>query len=164
MKRQINQCLECDSEYYADSSKMLGLCPECSHHIYGYKNCEHVFEKGRCVKCCWDGSSTAFIEELKNSTNQSSKVMKEFEIEGNDFGDLNSFFDAIGTQLVEKNEWGKNWNALNDILYGGFIKTEYEEPFKLIWNNSEVSKSRLKDFHDIVDLIKKHKHIELILK
>lgn len=143
---------------------MLGLCPECSHHIYGYKNCKHLFENGRCVECYWDGSSTTFIEELKGTPNSGSEVMKKFEIDGNDFYDLNGFYDAIGVQLVENNEWGKNWNALNDILYGGFVKTVYEEPFKLIWNNSELSKSRLKDFQDIVDLINKHEHIELQLK
>jgi hypothetical protein len=67
-------------------------------------------------------------------------------------------------QLVENNEWGKNWNALNDILIGGFIKTEYGEPLKLIWLNSEMSRSRLEDFDDIVILIKEHNHIDLELK
>ena len=126
MKREIRNCDECESEFYADSSKMLGLCPECSHHIYGYTNCEHLFENGRCAKCYWDGSSTVYIEELKNSTYQCSEVMKVFEIDGNDFNDLNSFYDTIGTQIVENNEWGKNWNALNDILYGDSSKQNME--------------------------------------
>jgi RNAse (barnase) inhibitor barstar len=63
-----------------------------------------------------------------------------------------------------KKKWGKNWNAFNDILKGGFVKTEYEEPFRLTWKNSHVSRNRLEDFNDIVDLIGSHKHIELVLQ
>lgn len=89
--------------------------------------------------------------------------MKEFTINGEDFSDLNGFFDSIGSTLVEKNEWGKNWNAFNDILRGGFINTEYEEPFILFWRNAHLSKERLTDFDDIVQLIRQNEHIELRL-
>ncbi|MFZ5551571.1 MAG: barstar family protein [Bacteroidota bacterium] len=89
---------------------------------------------------------------------------KVFEIDGNTFNNLKEFFDVIGTQLTENNRWGKNWNALNDILRGGFVKTEYEEPFRLIWKNSGVSRKTLTDFEDIVSLIKSHEHIDLELK
>jgi len=88
---------------------------------------------------------------------------KEFTIDGKDFSDLKSFYNAIGKQLVENNKWGKNWNAFNDILRGGFIKTEYEEPFTLIWTNANVSRNRLEDFDNIIKLIGKHSHIELVL-
>jgi hypothetical protein len=63
---KINICDECSSEYYRHSSKMASLCPECSHFIYGYENCDHQFENGRCIKCFWNGNSTKFIEEIKN--------------------------------------------------------------------------------------------------
>jgi RNAse (barnase) inhibitor barstar len=89
---------------------------------------------------------------------------KELEINGKDFTDLEGFFDAIGRQLVDKNEWGKNWDALNDILCGGFIKTGYGEPFKLTWINSDVSRQVLEDNDDIIELIREHKHIDLELK
>ena len=89
---------------------------------------------------------------------------KEFHIDGNDFSDIEEFMNSIGEQLVENNNWGKNWAALNDILWGGFIKTEYEEPFKLIWLNSLVSKTNLDEFEKIVNLIEEHSHIELELK
>lgn len=92
-----------------------------------------------------------------------STKQKEFTIDGKEFEDLKGFYNAIGTQLTEDNNWGKNWNALNDILYGGFIKTEYCEPFKLIWKNSVLSEEKLRqDYNDIVSLIKEHDHIELI--
>ncbi len=90
--------------------------------------------------------------------------MKQFQIDGKNFNNLSQFFNEIGSNLVEKNNWGKNWNAFNDILNGGFGATEYEEPFELIWINSNISKEQLKDFNDIVELILSHDHITLTLK
>jgi len=58
-------CDECGSEYYKAASKMASLCPECSHFLYGYENCRHNFESGRCLKCFWDGSVSDYIEYLK---------------------------------------------------------------------------------------------------
>jgi RNAse (barnase) inhibitor barstar len=89
---------------------------------------------------------------------------KEFDIDGNNFTDLKGFYNAIGNQLVDKNDWGKNWNAFNDMLRGGFIKTEYGEPFILRWKNAEISKSKLEDFQDFIDLIKEQEHITLLLE
>lgn len=56
MNRKIKDCDECGSKYFADTSKMTALCPECSHMLYGYENCEHRFENGRCVTCYWNGN------------------------------------------------------------------------------------------------------------
>lgn len=58
-------CDECGSEYLKSSSKMDSLCPECAHILYGYPNCEHVFEDGRCIHCYWNGKSSAYIKGLK---------------------------------------------------------------------------------------------------
>ena len=44
MKREIKICSECEGEYYAGSSKMMELCPDCSHYLYGYQNCKHDFK------------------------------------------------------------------------------------------------------------------------
>ncbi|MAE86141.1 MAG: hypothetical protein CMB80_25615 [Flammeovirgaceae bacterium] len=66
MKKEIRICDECESEYFAKSSEMAKLCPNCSHFLYGYPNCQHNFENGRCENCYWDGSTTNFINELKN--------------------------------------------------------------------------------------------------
>ncbi len=61
-------CDECNSLYFDASSPMEALCPECSHWLYGYDRCEHEFETesqsspgGRCRKCFWDGTVTAFV-------------------------------------------------------------------------------------------------------
>lgn len=47
------------------SSNMMALCPECAHYLYGYPNCCHRFENGRCVYCHWNGSESAYIKSLK---------------------------------------------------------------------------------------------------
>lgn len=58
-------CEECGSPFFAPASRMDGLCPECSHHTYGYPNCEHDFSENTCSKCGWDGSVSAFVKSLK---------------------------------------------------------------------------------------------------
>lgn len=61
---RMQTCVECESEYVAATSTMYELCPECAHHIYGYPNCEHAFDAGRCTKCRWDGSRSKYIRTL----------------------------------------------------------------------------------------------------
>jgi predicted RNA-binding Zn-ribbon protein involved in translation (DUF1610 family) len=65
MKPFIKKCDECASDYYADQSQMAHICPECSHLLYGYPNCDHVFKDNRCIKCYWDGKTSAYIQNLK---------------------------------------------------------------------------------------------------
>ncbi|MBN6709660.1 hypothetical protein JFL47_11575 [Haemophilus haemoglobinophilus] len=61
--KNIKICDECGSEYFAESSKMSDLCPDCSHYLYGYENCNHKFENGRCIYCYWNGFSSDFINK-----------------------------------------------------------------------------------------------------
>jgi predicted RNA-binding Zn-ribbon protein involved in translation (DUF1610 family) len=60
-------CDECGSEYLKSRSMMMALCPECSHILYGYENCNHKFKDGRCLFCFWDGSRSKFIKSLIDS-------------------------------------------------------------------------------------------------
>ena len=57
-------CDECGSEYFKSTSKMDALCPECAHILYGYENCNHQFENGRCRFCFWDGRRSSYIQSL----------------------------------------------------------------------------------------------------
>ena len=57
------KCDECGSDYFAHTSKMDSLCPECAHLLYGYENCEHSFDTRRCSKCGWDGSRSDYIRK-----------------------------------------------------------------------------------------------------
>lgn len=71
LKKETEECDECSCNFFIESSKMKNLCPECSHHIHGYKNCTHLFIDGKCKKCNWDGNYSAFVRaiKLKNKKN-----------------------------------------------------------------------------------------------
>ena len=58
--QKLSVCNECGSTYYADTSPMRSLCPECAHILYGYPSCDHIFVNKRCQKCYWDGSHSAY--------------------------------------------------------------------------------------------------------
>lgn len=40
-KDNYSICDECGSEFLKSTSKMMALCPECAHVLYGYPNCAH---------------------------------------------------------------------------------------------------------------------------
>lgn len=63
--RPLKTCDECGSLYFADTSRMDSLCPECAHLLYGYEPCVHTFVNGRCSRCHWDGSVSDYGRKLK---------------------------------------------------------------------------------------------------
>jgi hypothetical protein len=67
-EKSIISCIECQSSFFVDSSYMAGMCPECSHHLYGYDNCSHNIKDGRCVRCHWDETVSDYISNLKNKS------------------------------------------------------------------------------------------------
>lgn len=69
---------------------------------------------------------------------------KIFIIDGNNFKILDGFYDEVQKEVTANfKEIGRNLDALNDILRGGFGKFEYGEPIKILWKNSEKSKKDL---------------------
>ena len=68
-------------------------------------------------------------------------MKKEYEIDGNEFSTLQGFFDHISKVLVPGLVWGKNLDAFNEILSGG-----YGTPhggFVLRWKHSNQSREEL---------------------
>ena len=61
------------------------------------------------------------------------------EIDGADFGTLEEFYDHL-TARAGLVSWGKNLDAFNDVLRGGFGTPNQ---FKLRWLNHEESRKRL---------------------
>ena len=53
------------------------------------------------------------------------------EIDGRCFDDLDGFFEHVGQRLIPGASWGKNLDAFNDILRGGFGTPD--EGFILRW-------------------------------
>jgi RNAse (barnase) inhibitor barstar len=60
-----------------------------------------------------------------------------FEIDGLRFHTLEEFFDEVSQILIPGADWGRNLDAFNDILRGGF-GTPYGR-FVLVWKNHEES-------------------------
>jgi hypothetical protein len=90
---------------------MSNLCPECAYILYDYKNCEHQFLNGRCVKCYWNGNKSAYINKLATETlNKSRRIIDIVKLFQNKYGESNIIItdnwitdkDAIG--LSDKTE------------------------------------------------------------
>ena len=101
--------------------------------------------------------------------------IKTFVLDGNKFDTLEGFYVEVERVLTKDLDWkiGRNLNALNDVLWGGFGAFEYEEPIHIIWEHSGKSKSDLgypnnsegqTVFEIIIEIIKDHKHINLTLR
>ena len=63
------------------------------------------------------------------------------EIDGTAFDDLAGFYEEVSRKLVPGSFWGRNLDAFNDILRGGFGTPE--GGFVLRWLNAERSKEQL---------------------
>ena len=68
-----------------------------------------------------------------------SKVI--YEIDGRDFNTLEEFYNIVSQRLIPGVDWGRNLDAFNDILRGGFGTPE--GGFVLRWVNSALSLDRL---------------------
>ncbi len=85
-------------------------------------------------------------------------------INGNNFTDIESFYDEIDRVLTKDLDWktGHNLDAFNDLLRGGFGVYDYEDPVKLIWTNFLDSRNYLGQtfIESLVAIINYHDHIE----
>lgn len=91
--------------------------------------------------------------------------MRIIEINGNKFSNLNGFYREVERKMTFGLNWkiGRNLDAFNDVLRGGFGVQEVGESYIIKWHRSEKSKSELKDFEIIIEIIEENKHIELKL-
>lgn len=64
-----------------------------------------------------------------------------YEIDGSRFSTLEEFYDEVSRVLIPGAEWGRNLDAFNDILRGGFGTPD--GGFVLRWGNADVSRARL---------------------
>ena len=72
---------------------------------------------------------------------QKFQSLRTYRIDGRQFSTLEEFFEEISRVLIPGSYWGHNLDAFNDILRGGFGTPD--EGFILIWENSDLSRSRL---------------------
>jgi len=91
--------------------------------------------------------------------------IKTVIIDGNNFCDMNEFYSEIEKNLCKNFTMGRNLDAFNDVLRGGFEVHEYEETINLVWKNSEKSKNNFRlEFNTLVEIIKENGNVNLILE
>ena len=71
--------------------------------------------------------------------------MKTFILDGNNFTDMEGFYNEIDKMLTKNLQWktSHNLNAFNDLLRGGFGVHEYNEQITIRWINFDKSKESL---------------------
>ena len=100
----INTCDECGSDFFSDTSQMANLCPECSHILYSYKNCDHQFENGSCIKCFWNGNLSYLVKNSKDKKlNKSERLLYILEFLQDKYGETN---------IIIKDHWDEDKDAI----------------------------------------------------
>jgi len=66
---------------------------------------------------------------------------QSFVIDGLEISTLEEFFDRFQNAVLDGARWGRNLDAFNDVLRGGFGSPD--GGFVLIWKNHSTSKERL---------------------
>jgi RNAse (barnase) inhibitor barstar len=91
-------------------------------------------------------------------------IQKTVVIDGDNFSDLESFYDEKDRVLTKDLNFkkGHNLDAFNDILCGDFGIFSYNENLKLIWTNFLKSKTLLGErlISQLTEIIKSHNHIK----
>jgi RNAse (barnase) inhibitor barstar len=79
-----------------------------------------------------------------------------YEIDGSRFSTLEGFYDEISRVLIPGAEWGRNLDAFNDVLRGGFGTPE--GGVVLCWKNSALSREHLSSrvFEWLIEIIRGH--------
>ena len=94
----------------------------------------------------WNGNPTIYggngLSVVPGLKNKVLGILKPtYEIDGANFSTLEEFYDEIGRVLIPGKAWGRNLDAFNDILRGGFGTPETGFVFR--WKNSDQSRDRL---------------------
>jgi len=121
-------------------------------------------------------SATFHILNVRlNGKTQHKTVTMQIKIDANRFSNLDEFYDEIESKLTRNLEFriGRNLDAFNDVLAGGFGVFDYDESVDLIWIESNKSRNDLNEkynntdktiFEMLIEVIKDNDHINLNLK
>ena len=77
------------------------------------------------------------------------------DLDGETMHDLDDVYEQVSARVVPGAAWGRNLDAFNDILRGGFGTPE--GPWVLRWHGSATARARLGDTFDVlVDIVRDH--------
>ena len=89
--------------------------------------------------------------------------MKTYIIDGTKFSTLDEFYDYI-SKLMELDDWGRNLDALNDVLYGDMGNIP-NSGITILWKHSDLSRKRLGTKYPVVkSIMELHKNVKLVLE
>lgn len=97
-----------------------------------------------------------------------SEEKKTFIIECRNIFNINDFYDEIEKKLCPNFQgFGRNMDAFNDVLRGGFGSYEWKEPIKIIFNDFkhlEGKRDKGKGIRiDVIrDILKDSENVEFI--
>jgi RNAse (barnase) inhibitor barstar len=88
-------------------------------------------------------------------------------IDGARFSTLEGFYDEVEHEVLAGAFWGRNLDALNDIMRGEFGPLPRE--FRLVWKNVALSQRQLPgtgpaSFANLYDIISDNSNVELVLE
>ena len=85
-------------------------------------------------------------------------------IDGNNMANKDKFYDEVNAKIANNFDgFGRNLDAFNDILRGGFGVFEDDDKVILKWKNFAKAKSTLAGLmEDILEIIGEHEHITLM--
>lgn len=97
-------------------------------------------------------------EVIENELSQLDFVREKpkFQIDGQNFSNLEEFYEEISEKLIPGSSWGRNLDAFDDVLFGGFGTPEHG--FVLVWQNSDVSRQNLGYPETVKQLELRRKH------
>jgi RNAse (barnase) inhibitor barstar len=80
---------------------------------------------------------------------------REYILDGRRFATLEEFYEEISRVLIPGAAWGRNLDAFNDILRGGFGTPD--DGFRLRWKNASLSREKLgPKFDCLIEIIADH--------
>jgi len=87
---------------------------------------------------------------------ESIRHAETYSLDGCKIVDLDSFYDEVSADILPGVPWGRNLDAFNDILRGGFGTPE--DGFVLQWASSAVSRKALGPelFDELVEIVRDH--------
>ncbi len=95
----------------------------------------------------------------------SVKERQTIYIDGSNFNSRKTFTQEIKSAFCFEDSLNiKNWNVMQDCLYGGYGIIDYREEFILIWQNFKKSQHKIseKELREMLDLLQEMDHIDLV--
>jgi predicted RNA-binding Zn-ribbon protein involved in translation (DUF1610 family) len=142
-------CNECGSNFISESSEMINLCKECSHILYNYEKCEHLFEKENCTKCGWNANRSVFMLKKVNKNKKLIEFVGSFLEKYSNFNfQIKDYWEADKNAIGLSNKNGNLAYIFINIENDYFLELEnpsknIDQPYEFVKNFKKLKKDAL---------------------